>query len=75
MNELSTPGATPGLINRRALLTSALAALPVAAMAQPQQGLAERHKPTVRPFRIYDGASEVHRAAIAKRVFAKGLAA
>ena len=29
----------------------------------------------LRPFRIYDGASEVHRAAIAKRVFAKGLAA
>ncbi len=29
----------------------------------------------LRPFRIYDGASEVHRAAIAKRVFAKGLRA
>lgn len=27
----------------------------------------------LRPFRIYDGASEVHRMAIAKRVFAKGL--
>lgn len=26
-----------------------------------------------RPFRIYDGASEVHRMAIAKRVFARGL--
>lgn len=30
---------------------------------------------TLRPFRIYDGASEVHRAAIAKRVFQKGLRA
>ena len=29
----------------------------------------------LRPFRIYDGASEVHRAAIAKRVFAKQLRA
>jgi acyl-CoA dehydrogenase len=29
----------------------------------------------LRPFRIYDGASEVHRAAIAKRAFAKGLRA
>ena len=29
----------------------------------------------LRPFRIYDGASEVHRSAIAKRVFSKGLAA
>jgi acyl-CoA dehydrogenase len=29
----------------------------------------------LRPFRIYDGASEVHRMAIAKRVFAKGLRA
>lgn len=29
----------------------------------------------LRPFRIYDGASEVHRAAIAKRAFAKGLGA
>lgn len=27
----------------------------------------------LRPFRIYDGASEVHRAAIAKRVFQKNL--
>ena len=30
---------------------------------------------TFRPFRIYDGASEVHRAAIAKRVFHLGLEA
>ena len=29
----------------------------------------------LRPFRIYDGASEVHRAAIAKRAFAKQLRA
>ncbi len=29
----------------------------------------------LRPFRIYDGASEVHRAAIARRVFHKGLQA
>ena len=29
----------------------------------------------LRPFRIYDGASEVHRSAIAKRVFAKQLRA
>ena len=29
----------------------------------------------LRPFRIYDGASEVHRAAIAKRVFSKQLRA
>ena len=29
----------------------------------------------LRPFRIYDGASEVHRAAIAKRAFAKNLRA
>ena len=29
----------------------------------------------LRPFRIYDGASEVHRAAIAKRVFSKRLRA
>lgn len=29
----------------------------------------------LRPFRIYDGASEVHRAAIAKRAFSKRLAA
>jgi acyl-CoA dehydrogenase len=29
----------------------------------------------LRPFRIYDGASEVHRAAIAKRVFQKSLRA
>lgn len=27
----------------------------------------------MRPFRIFDGASEVHRASIAKRAFAKGL--
>jgi len=27
----------------------------------------------LRPFRIYDGASEVHRAAIAKRVFRHGI--
>jgi acyl-CoA dehydrogenase len=26
----------------------------------------------LRPFRIYDGASEVHRAAIGKRIFHKG---
>jgi acyl-CoA dehydrogenase len=26
----------------------------------------------LRPFRIYDGASEVHRAAIGKRVFQRG---
>ncbi len=30
---------------------------------------------TLRPFRIYDGASEVHRAAIAKRVFTRRLRA
>ena len=30
---------------------------------------------TLRPFRIYDGASEVHRAAIAKRAFRQGLRA
>ena len=29
----------------------------------------------LRPFRIYDGASEVHRAAIARRVFKHGLSA
>jgi acyl-CoA dehydrogenase len=29
----------------------------------------------LRPFRIYDGASEVHRSAIAKRALSKGLAA
>ena len=26
----------------------------------------------LRPFRIYDGASEVHRAAIGKRIFHRG---
>jgi acyl-CoA dehydrogenase len=29
----------------------------------------------LRPFRIYDGASEVHRSAIAKRALSKGLVA
>jgi acyl-CoA dehydrogenase len=27
----------------------------------------------LRPFRIYDGASEVHRSAIGKRIFQKGV--
>ena len=27
----------------------------------------------LRPFRIYDGASEVHRSAIGKRIFLKGV--
>jgi acyl-CoA dehydrogenase len=35
---------------------------------QPLAQIARR----LRPFRIYDGASEVHRAAIGRRVFAKG---
>lgn len=35
---------------------------------QPLARIAQR----LRPFRIYDGASEVHRAAIGRRVFAKG---
>jgi acyl-CoA dehydrogenase len=35
---------------------------------QPLAVIAQR----LRPFRIYDGASEVHRAAIGKRVLHKG---
>jgi acyl-CoA dehydrogenase len=35
---------------------------------QPLAVIAQR----LRPFRIYDGASEVHRAAIGRRIFSRG---